>query len=120
VIGIQVFQHGTRDQAHAHVRAAFARVSPGGLIAIRVNAAGSQIRHRHEIVETSADHGRTVHYLEGPKAGLDIHFFSQPELEALVGPGFGPVLPIRLVTHDYDSPGSGAWSQWEAIWAFRG
>jgi SAM-dependent methyltransferase len=38
VIGIQVFQHGDRAAAHAHIRAAQRRVSPGGLFCLRVSA----------------------------------------------------------------------------------
>lgn len=33
VIGIQVFQHGNRVRAHAHIKAAQARVANGGLFA---------------------------------------------------------------------------------------
>jgi 2-polyprenyl-3-methyl-5-hydroxy-6-metoxy-1,4-benzoquinol methylase len=41
VIGIQVFQHGDRAAAHAHIRAAQQRATPGGLFCLRVNATGT-------------------------------------------------------------------------------
>jgi hypothetical protein len=78
VIGIQVFQHGTAAAAAAHVRAAGARVSPGGIFAIRVNAAGTDVHPAHRVIEEK-DGAFTVEYLDGPKRGLDIHFFSGPE-----------------------------------------
>jgi hypothetical protein len=78
VIGIQVFQHGTAAAVAAHVRAAGARVSPGGIFAIRVNAAGTDVHPAHRVIEEK-DGAFTVEYLDGPKRGLDIHFFSGPE-----------------------------------------
>src|ERR671930_1320032 len=47
VIGIQVFQHGDRAAAHAHVRAAQRRLAPGGLLCVRVNAVGTDIEYDH-------------------------------------------------------------------------
>ena len=116
VIGIQVFQHGNRSTAHRHIRTAQGRVSPGGLFAIRVNAAGTEIALRHQVIERRLDGGFTVKYLEGPKAGLLIHFFAEPELAALFVRHFESVLPLRLRTHERDTPPSSHWCQWEAIW----
>jgi SAM-dependent methyltransferase len=116
VIGIQVFQHGTRGEAHRHFGAAAARVAPGGLLCVRVNAAATDIRYRHERVESAADGGFTIRYADGPKSGLAIHFFTATELSALVGPGFSPVLPLRLASTPHQPPALGQWSQWEAIW----
>jgi len=76
VIGIQVFQHGDRGQAHGHLAAAAAHVAPGGLLCVRVNATTTDIRHGHERAEAAGDGSFTVRYLSGPKAGLDIHFFT--------------------------------------------
>lgn len=115
VIGIQVFQHGDRDTAHAHVRAAQARTLPGGLFAIRVNAVGTDVRPGHKIVEQHPDGGFTVRYLAGPKTGELIHFYAQAELTALFD-GWSPVLPLRLDATRRTPPGTGQWSQWEGIW----
>ena len=117
VIGIQVFQHGTRAEAHHHLRAAAARVSANGLLCVRVNATETDVEHTHDRVEEDADDGSfTVRYHSGPKAGLDIHFFTRTELCTIVGHGFIDVLPPRLSTTARTPPSRGHWSQWEVIW----
>jgi SAM-dependent methyltransferase len=115
VIGIQVFQHGTREQAHAHLSAAAARVAPGGLLCVRVNAVGTDLVHDHDRIESAADGSFTVRYRCGPKAGLNVHFFAEPELRALAG-DLAEVLPLRLHHTKHTPPRRGQWSQWEAIW----
>ena len=90
VVGIQVFQHGTRAQAHQHLAATAARIRPGGLLCVRVNAAGTDIEHAHRRFEEHGDGSFSVRYRSGPKAGLDIHFFAAAELAAIVG---GPSTP---------------------------
>lgn len=116
VIGIQVFQHGDRSAAHAHIRAAQQRLTPGGLFCLRVNATGTDIWPEHEMTEHGPDGGLTVRYLAGPKHGLLIHFFSAAELSHLFADGFTPVLPIRRHRTWRTPPQSGQWAQWEAIW----
>lgn len=116
VIGIQVFQHGDRAAAHAHIRAAQERVAPGGLFCLRVNATGTDIWPEHEVTERDPDGGLTVRYLAGPKQGLLIHFFTSAELDALFAGEFTPVLPLRLQRTWRDPPQPGQWTQWEAIW----
>lgn len=116
VIGIQVFQHGDRRGTHEHIRLAQARVAPKGLMCVRVNAAGTDVAFRHVIVEEGEDGGFTVRYLEGPKRGLDIHFFGKAELTTIFAGRFEPVGALRrLVQHRDDGTGS-QWSQWEGIW----
>ncbi|MFG3684808.1 methyltransferase [Micromonospora sp. NPDC047740] len=115
VIGIQVFQHGDRGQAHRQVRAAQRRVAAGGLICVRVNAVGTDVWPAHDVVERAPDGGFTVRYTAGPKRGLDIHFFSAAELDQLFA-GWTPVLPARPQRTERDTPGTGQWTQWEAIW----
>ena len=119
VVGIQVFQHGARAQAHRHLAAAADRVRPGGLLCVRVNAAGTDIEHPHRRFEEHDDGSYSVRYRSGPKAGLDIHFFTAAELVAVVGGAFDPVLPPRLHVTWRTPPGRGQWSQWEAIWLRR-
>jgi SAM-dependent methyltransferase len=120
VIGLQVFQHGTRSIAHAHIEAAQQRVRPGGLMAVRVNATGTDLVLQHEVIERGQDGGFTIRYLEGPKEGLEIHFFSRSELDELFAQTFQPVLPARLQSTDREPPASGRWCQWEAIWRRMG
>jgi hypothetical protein len=114
VVGIQVFQHGTRSEVHAHLRRAQDRVAEGGLFCLRVNAVGSDFWLAHATSEEHEDGGFTVRYLEGPKQGLDIHFFSRNEL-ATIFEGWDEALPLRVQSTPR-SQGSGQWSQWEAIW----
>ncbi|HEV2591786.1 MAG TPA: class I SAM-dependent methyltransferase [Gaiellaceae bacterium] len=113
VVGIQVFQHGTRAEAHAHIAAAQQRVRPGGLFCIRVNAVGTDVWPEHDVVED--DEGLTVRYRAGAKAGLDVHFFAEQELERLFA-DWEPLLPLRLDVTPRTAPAPGQWSQWEAIW----
>ena len=117
VIGIQVFQHGTRAEAHQHLSAAAAKVSDNGLLCVRVNATETDVEHTHDRVEEDAEDGSfTVRYHSGPKTGQDIHFFTPTELRSIVGHGFIDVLPPRLSTTTRTPPSRGHWSQWEVIW----
>lgn len=116
VIGIQVFQHGDRDAAHAHLAAAAARVEPGGLLAIRVNATDTDLGHDHDPLDTGPDGGFSITYRNGPKTGLAVHFYTDTELTALLGESFAPVLAPRLHSTRRPPPKTGQWSQWEAIW----
>jgi SAM-dependent methyltransferase len=115
VVGIQVFQHGDRVAAHGHVRAAQRRLARGGIFCVRVNAVGTDVALAHDLVEGGPRDGFTVRYLEGPKRGLDIHFFAEAELDALFH-GYRRLLPPRLAVTARESPQRGRWCQWEAIW----
>ena len=119
VVGIQVFQHGDRATAHAHIRQAARHVAPGGLLCLRVNAAGTDVWPAHEVTERHADGGFTVRYLAGAKRGLLIHFFAEAELAGLLAAGFVPVRPLRCDRTWRTRPATGQWSQWEAIWRKR-
>jgi SAM-dependent methyltransferase len=115
VVAIQVFQHGDRAAAHAHVRDAQRVLAPGGLLCLRVNAVGTDVALAHEVVERAPGDGFTVRYLEGPKRGLDIRFFAEAELDALFH-GYRRLLPPRLAIATREPPQRGRWCQWEAIW----
>jgi hypothetical protein len=115
VVGIQVFQHGDREQAHRHLRAAQQRVEPGGLLCVRVNAIGTDVWPAHEITERHPDGGFTVRYTAGPKNGLNIHFFSAAELGQLLD-GWPVGREIRADRTRRAAPAPGQWTQWEAIW----
>ena len=115
VIGIQVFQHGDRTTAHAHIRAAQARLAPGGLFCLRVNAVGTELEYDYDVVERYSDGSFTVRYLAGPKRGLLIHFFADSELDALFA-GYDLVLTPRHSQTGRVPPERGQWSQWEAIY----
>jgi SAM-dependent methyltransferase len=115
VIGIQVFQHGERAAAHEHVAAARARLEPGGLFCLRVNAVGTELEYEHDLIERNIDGGFTVRYLAGPKAGLDVHFFAESELSVLFADDT-VVVPPRLARTWRTPRTRGQWSQWEAIY----
>ena len=116
VIGIQVFQHGDRAGAHAHIRAAQQHLAPGGLFCLRVNATATDVWPSHDVTERHPDGGFTVRYLAGPKQGLLIHFFTSTELDQLFAGQYTPVLRPRLQVTRRVPPQPGQWSQWEAIW----
>lgn len=115
VIGIQVFQHGTRTEAHANLAHARQLVEPAGLFCLRVNAVGTDVWPAYEVLEEAADGGFTIRYLAGPKNGLPIHFFSRHEVHELFV-GWDELLPLRLDVTARVTPEPGRWSQWEAIW----
>ena len=116
VVGLQVFQHGDRAACHAHVQAAQRLLAPGGVMAVRVNAVGTDIEFDHEVVEEGEESGLTVRYLRGPKRGLLVHFFDRSELEALFTDRLDIDLPVRRDRTRRPRPHSGQWSQWEGIW----
>ena len=115
VVAIQVLQHGRRDEAER----AFAHIAgllpPGGLFFLRVNAASTEVYHRHTVVERHDD-GFTVEYEEGPKQGMAVHFYGRRELDDLTAAAFRVLrAPIEQVTPRL-APQRGAWSQWEAVY----
>jgi SAM-dependent methyltransferase len=116
VIGIQVFQHGDRAQAHAHIRSAQRRIARGGLMAVRVNAVGTDLVYRHERTGAAADGSFTARYLEGPKSGLRIYFFAREGLSGLFAEEFTSVLELRTQATAHEGTGQGFWLQWEGIW----
>ena len=117
VIAIQVMQHGNEETTHHEMKRALERVAPGGLFCLRVNAVGTELEHPHRIVERGIDGRFTVRYSAGPKSGLDIHFFSGPELLELLDDEFAPVLPLRRSVTRRTPPKQGEWVQWEGIWS---
>lgn len=115
VIGIQVFQHGSRTEAHDNLALAQEALLPGGLFCLRVNAVETDVWPAHEVVETLRDGSYTVRYLAGPKRGLLVHFFSREAIEDRFEgweARLGPRLDRAARTHG--DPGS--WAQWEGIW----
>jgi hypothetical protein len=116
IVAIQVFQHGRREEAIAHIRAAQGRVALGGLLCIRVNAASTEVFYGHSVTEQEVDGSFTAKYLAGPKRGLHVRFFAKPSLTGLFVDRFKPILPPRLAVTTRRPPERGTWSQWEAIW----
>ncbi|HUN32725.1 MAG TPA: class I SAM-dependent methyltransferase [Trebonia sp.] len=116
-VAIQVLQHGTRGETHGLLAESLERVAPGGLFAVRVNAAGTDVHHAHEVTERDADGSYSVRYQEGPKAGLTVHFWAARELDAAVtAEGFSPLLPLRPQATWRARREQGLWLQWEGIY----
>lgn len=116
LISIQVFQHGTKDEAVKHFEKTASLLKTDGLFFLRVNSTATQIFHNHEVVETSPEGGKTIIYTDGPKAGLKIHFYTKEELESLTADSFDAVTALAEVAMDRKPPQTGKWVQWEGIW----
>jgi SAM-dependent methyltransferase len=116
IVAIQVLQHGSRAETHRHVRDAQRRVAPGGLMCVRVNSTATDVFLAHDVVEREGDGSFTVQYREGAKKGLDVHFFSEPELRTLFAEAFTPVLDQREQVTTRTPASLGQWTQWEGIW----
>jgi SAM-dependent methyltransferase len=118
LVALQVLQHGRRAEAERAFARVAAVVPPGGLFFLRVNAAATEVYHRHAVIERHDD-GFTVEYEEGPKQGMAIHFYGRRELDALTAPAFRAVREPREDVTRRAPPKTGSWSQWEAIYERR-
>jgi hypothetical protein len=117
MVAIQVLQHGTRTETHGLLAKALERVASSGLFAVRVNAAGTDVYHAHEVTERNSGGSYSVRYQEGSKAGLTVHFWAARELDAAVtARGFGPLLPLRPQATWRARREQGLWLQWEGIY----
>jgi trans-aconitate methyltransferase len=119
VIAIQVFQHGRQADVARYFANTVGLLPPGGLFFLRVNSASTEVYHRHAVVERGPDGAFTVEYLDGPKQGLAVHFYSRAELDALTGPAFGCVQAPHELTVHRAPPKHGSWTQWEAVYVKR-
>lgn len=119
LIAIQVYQHGTDRDVNAYFRRSAELLAPGGLFCLRVNSTATEILHRHRIVARNNYGGFTIEYLEGPKQGLPIHFYTRAELAMLTAGWFEAVALLREDVTRRTPPQIGSWSQWEAIWQRR-
>lgn len=116
LIAIQVFQHGDETDATLYFNKVAALLRSGGLFFLRVNSAGTEVYHRHTMIERNPFGGFTVRYEEGPKRGLLVHFYSREELAERTGGAFSPLMPLREEIIPRSPPQSGTWVQWEGVW----
>ena len=119
LIALQVFQHGTLADVTAYFARVAALLAPGGLFFLRVNSAATQVVRRHTVIERGEHGGFSVRYLEGPKDGMAIHFYSRAELDALTGASFETIGPPREEIIQRVPPERGFWAQWEAVYQRR-
>ena len=116
VVAIQVFQHGVAADVNRYFSRVAALLSPGGLFFLRVNAASTQVRRLHTVIERNDLGGFTIRYESGPKQGLPVHFFTRDELYALTRDDFAFVAGPREDMTVRTQPDTGHWVQWEATW----
>ncbi|MGW0661565.1 class I SAM-dependent methyltransferase [Streptodolium elevatio] len=116
VIGLNVFHHGDRDTAYAHIRAALEVVAPGGLFGIRVNAVGTTPGRPSEVAAEYDDGSVTRRYL--PEDGMPpllSHFFTSAALAGLLA-AYEPVLSLTLDDTDIATGRPGDWRRWQGVY----
>lgn len=116
VISIQVFQHGNLEAAKKYFSKTSELLAPGGLFFLRVNSINTDIFFEHSEDRETNEGGLTVTYNDGPKDSLDVHFFSEQELDRLTQDDFDVVTPLKEVVIERTSPQKGQWTQWEGIY----
>lgn len=116
VIAVQVFQHGVAADVAGYFSRVGSLLAPGGLFFLRVNAASTQVRRLHTVIERNDLGGFTIRYESGPKQGLPVHFFARDELHALTRDDFALVAGPREDVTARTPPDTGHWVQWEATW----
>ncbi len=114
IVSIQVFQHGTGAQVREYFEKVSRMLRSGGLFFLRVNSASTDVYFDHEVTERDDVGGFTVLYKDGPKRGLNVHFYSRRELDWLCADFEYVVAPCEQVT-ERDGPKTGTWSQWETV-----
>lgn len=119
LIALQVFQHGDAGDAARYFARVAALLRPGGLFFLRVNAASTQVERRHAVTERAANGSFSVRYLEGPKEGLSVHFYSEAELHTLAAGAFDTVMAPREERIQRTAPETGFWAQWEVVFRRR-
>lgn len=116
IIALQVFQHGRYKVCAENFAKAKSLLRPGGLFFLRVNSTGTEIEYSHEVVERTQKGGSTIKYLQGPKDGLEIHFFSGSEIMDLMSDDFEVVMYLQERFMQRPPNLKGSWAQWEGAW----
>lgn len=120
VVAIQIFQHGDERETRKFFSVTRDALKPGGQLFLRVNSVSTEIYEDHHVIETNPQGGFTVLYESGPKQGLNIHFYSQSELQTIAEQfGFDITGGLRETTEQRQAPQTGTWTQWESIWQKR-
>lgn len=97
IISIQVFQHGNWEQIQKLFEKVATLSAPGGLFFLRVRSTNMEIKNTYTIVDRTTYGGFTVHFEEGSKKDLDIHYFSIDELNFLTEGNFTIVDALKEV-----------------------
>lgn len=116
LIAIQVFQHGDASETARHFKKASELVRRGGALFLRVNSASTEVHFGHRVKERSAGGSFTVRYVDGPKRGTDVRFFSKRDLIGrLSRNGFEIEAGPSEDRAKREPPKTGTWSQWEVV-----
>ena len=118
VIAIQSFQHGTRSVSERYFHHAASMLERGGLMFVRVNSTETTIMFPHQILEES-DAGFTVLYLEGPKRGIHVRFYTREGLLGVVREAGLSVVrgPVSVASREGER--ARPWNQWEIVVALE-
>jgi 2-polyprenyl-3-methyl-5-hydroxy-6-metoxy-1,4-benzoquinol methylase len=117
LVSLQVFQHGETRIIEDYFEASHEALRRNGLLFLRVNSVSTEILHKHTVTAMNPEGGQTVRYLEGPKQGMDIHFYSEAELAQIAEDNnFAIKLPLTEVVMQRPNAGDGHWTQWETVW----
>jgi SAM-dependent methyltransferase len=116
LISIQVFQHGDYETAQKYFKKTADLLKPGSLFFLRVNSVNTDIFFDHGNKRQTEGGGLTITYNKGPKKMLDVHFFSEMEINSLTKDNFSQVSQPKEVAIERLSPKTGKWTQWEGIW----
>lgn len=116
LIAIQVFQHGDASETARHFKKASELVRRGGMLFLRVNSASTEVHFGHRVKERSAGGSFTVRYVDGPKRGTDVRFFSKRDLIGhLSRNGFEIEDGPSEDRAKREPPKTGTWSQWQVV-----
>ena len=114
LVSIQAFQHGDEQTVEKYFEQTASLLRPGGLLFLRVNSSGTNVYHSHKIIERNHNGGFTVIYLDGPKKGLNVHFFTKCELKSRLHRFGFEILGVPVEkTERRHPPKTGKWMQWE-------
>lgn len=113
VISIQTFQYGDTRTARRYFAKTMQIMREGGLFFLRVNSASTVPWHAHEIIERNEYGGFTTLYTDEPKQGLEIHFFTEPEICSMTD-GM-EVIHSKEVSQSREKPKKGTWKQLEMV-----
>lgn len=114
VVSIQSFQHGKLETVLRYFDKAAQILRDGGLVFLRVNSASTVPWHSHRVTERGDHGGFTALYLDGPKRGLEVHFFTKGEICSITADTMD-VLYAPQTSHRRPRPQSGTWHQIEMI-----
>ena len=85
IISIQFFHMAVEPKIISYVAKVAQLLKPSGLLFLRATSTGTQITTKHTITEQNTWGGFTIEYTEGEHKGRPIHYFSQVELDQILG-----------------------------------